>query len=110
MGVEKPPKPLVSTRADDPELEERLDAFVVGLGERVDALQDAEAAGNHALLARLARDLANVAEELGYPPMGEVAMRVAAAGREGSPEATHKAVFELTELAQRIRRGHRSSA
>jgi hypothetical protein len=110
MGLERPPKPLVSTRAHDPDVEERLDTFVVGLGETVDALQDAEAAGDHGLLARLAADLARVAEELGYPPMAEVASRVVAACQEASPEAAHKAIWNLTELAQRIRRGHRSAA
>jgi hypothetical protein len=110
MGQDRPPKPLVSTRADDPEIEERLDAFVLGLGETVDTLQDAEAAGAHALLEGLARDLAVLAEELGYPLMAQGARRVAAASRERSPEAAHKAVSGLTELAQRIRRGHRSAA
>jgi hypothetical protein len=110
MGQDRPPKPLVSTRADDPEIEERLDAFVVGLGETVDTLQDAEAAGAHALLEGLARDLAVLAEELGYPLMAQGARRVAAASRERSPEAAHKAVSGLTEVAQRIRRGHRSAA
>jgi len=108
--MESPPKPLVSTRATEPELEERIDAFVIGLGETVDALQDAEAAGDHAVLARRATALAVLAGELGYPPLVEAAERIAQASREHSPEAAHKAVAEVTDLAQRIRRGHRSAA
>ena len=105
-----PPKPLYSTRADDPEVEERIDRFVVTLGETVDDLQDAEAAGSLEDLAERARALAASAEELGYAPLTEVAARIVAACGERNPEAARKGVVEATELAQRIRRGHRSAA
>jgi hypothetical protein len=105
-----PPKPLVSTRADDPEVSEQIDAFVMRLGETVDGLQDAEASGELALLEERAAALAGEADTLGYPPMVELAARVRAAAREGGAEGTHKAVEEVTEMAKRIRRGHRSAA
>ncbi len=110
MGLERPPNPIVSTRADDPEVEERIDAFVVRLGESLDALQDLETAGDYTGLAERARTLAVQALELGYPPLAEAAERIEAACREQAPEATHKSVADLTPVVQRIRRGHRSAA
>lgn len=110
MPPERPAKPLVSTRADDPEVEERIDAFVVTLGETVDHIQDAEAEGDAARLEKRALALAEEAGLLGYPPMEEAARRVATAAREAAPEAAHKHVAEVTALAQRIRRGHHSAA
>ena len=35
-------KPIVSTRNDDPDVEERIDAFVFALGDRIDGLQELE--------------------------------------------------------------------
>ena len=110
MPTERPAPPLVSTRADDPDVEERIDAFVVTLGEAVDHLQDAEAEGDAGRLEKRAHALAEEARACGYPPLEEAARRVATAAREASPEAAHKHVAEVTALAQRIRRGHRSAA
>jgi hypothetical protein len=106
----EPAKPIVSTRAEDPECEERIDAFVVDLGERVDQLQDADLAGDREALVRLAALLGAEAEELGYPALVAATVRVRDAGREEGAEGVHKAVRDLTEVSQRIRRGHRSSA
>ena len=103
-------KPIVSTRADDPELDERIDRFVVELAERVDAFQDAEAAHDRETLRVLASDLGADAGALGYPLLVDAAARIAQACGEGAPEALHKSVVDLTELSQRVRRGHRSAA
>jgi hypothetical protein len=110
MPAERPDPPLVSTRADDPEVEEPIDQFVVNLGETVDHLQDAEADGDGPRLEKLADELAREAERLGYPPLAEAALRVAESSRQRVPEAAHKHVAEVTALAQRIRRGHHSAA
>jgi hypothetical protein len=110
MPLERPPKPLVSTRAADPEVEEEIDAFVVGLGETVDGLQDAEAGGDLGGLERAALALQQTATKLGYEPMAEAAGEIVAACGERALEALHKAVWDVTRLAQRIRRGHRTAA
>jgi hypothetical protein len=110
MDPERTPKPLYSTRANEPEAEDRIDAFVVGLGETVDALQDAEAAGDFRLLRERASRLAADALALGYAPMAAAAERIAEGCDARDPALTHKAVAGVTELAQRIRRGHRSAA
>jgi HPt (histidine-containing phosphotransfer) domain-containing protein len=104
------PKAIVSTRADDPDLDERIDRFVVHLAERVDAFQDAEAARDRSALLALARALAGDATALGYPLLASAAERIAEACAENVPESLRKSVVDLTELAQRVRRGHRSSA
>lgn len=104
------PKPIVSTRSDDPDLDDRIDGFVVSLGERVDALQDAESAGDLALLRSLASALHDEADALGYPPLADAAARLEQACNEQGSEALRKLVSDLTELSQRVRRGHRSAA
>jgi len=110
MDPEQPPKPIISHFAADPELEERIDAFVIQLGERVDLLQDVEIDGDLALLRELSEKFAAESRELGYQPLAEAADRVATACLEQSPEAARKSLTDLTEVSQRVRRGHSSSA
>ena len=104
-----PAKPIVSLLVDDPAYDERIDAFVISLGERVDEFQDAELASAFESLRQLCRTLAEQAHELGYPALAAAARRIELACDDG-PEAIHKAVVDLTEVGQRVRRGHRSSA
>ena len=110
MEIERPPKPILSSYAADPELEERIDAFVIQMGERVDCLQDAEIDGDLALLRELSEKFAAESRELGYQPLAQAAERVVAACLEQSPEAARKSLTDLTEISQRVRRGHSSSA
>lgn len=108
MFEQKPP--IRSTQEDVAELAEALDRFVIGLAERIDAIQDAELAANRDGVAELARTLAHDAERLGYPGMAQCAKGVAFAAEDDKAEAMREAVFDLTELAQRIRRGHKGAA
>jgi hypothetical protein len=108
--VESSAKPIVSLYVEDPTFEERIDRFVVGLAERVDAFQDAEAASDRAQLQSLAAALAAEAEEIGYPAVAEAGRRIEQACSDPSADALHKSVLDLTELSQRVRRGHRSAA
>ncbi len=110
MGEPRRRTPLWSTRADDPAAREPLDRFVVELGERVDALQDAELASRFDRLGSLARELRQVANELGYGPLAECAAAIVAASGERDVESTHKQLVELTDIAQRVRLGHRGAA
>jgi hypothetical protein len=103
-------RPIVSTRAEDPDFDERIDRFVIGLGEQVDGFQDAESAGDRSALEALAAGLERDALALGYPPLAEAARRVALACSDPAGEALRKSVVDLTEVAQRVRRGHRSAA
>jgi hypothetical protein len=103
-------KPILSTRAEDPDFDDRIDRFVVGLGERIDAFQDAVSAGERHVLARLSSALEQDADAVGYPPLAEAARRVALACAETAEEALRKSVEDLTEVAGRVRRGHRSAA
>jgi hypothetical protein len=104
------PKPIVSLRAEDPAFDERIDRFVVGLAERIDAFQDAVSAGDRAALRALAAALGEEAEALGYPPLAAAARRVALACDDPALETVRKSVVDLTEVSQRVRRGHRSAA
>ena len=108
MFERKPP--IRSTQEDVPELAEEIDRFVIGLAERIDAIQDAEMAGSRSEVAELGRLLANDADRLGYPGMAQMSKGVAMAAEDAKPDALEEAVIELTDLAQRIRRGHRGAA
>ncbi len=102
--------PIRSSREAEPDLEPAIDAFVFGLGELVDSFQDAEAASAIASLEQLASRLIARASELGFAPVSDSAERIRSACGERNPEALRKAVLDLTDLAQRVRRGHRSDA
>lgn len=108
MGTRVPP--LYSAYEDDPVRHEAIDRFVVELGQNVDLLQDLEAADRLDELERAARALAGSAREAGYPPLVDAASGAARAAAEGKRETAHDALVELTELARRVRLGHRGAA
>jgi hypothetical protein len=110
MDPQWPQKPIFSSYAADPELEEQIAAFVIQMGERIDLLQDVEAEGDLALLRDLSEKFAADSRELGYEPLAEAAGRVVTACLERSPEGAHKHLADLTEISQGVRRGHSSSA
>ena len=95
---------------DDPELADEIGAFVVSLAERVDALQDAEAAAQWEPLRDLSLDLARDAERFGFPGLSQIARGVARAAEDGKPDDARAGLVELTEMGQCIRLGHRGSA
>lgn len=102
--------PLYSALEDDPTRHDAIDRFVVELGQHVDLLQDLEAAGRLDELEHEARSLAERAAQTGYPPLAEAAHGAARAAAEGKRETAHDALVELTELARRVRLGHRGAA
>lgn len=102
--------PIHSTREHEADLEPELDSFVFNLGELIDGFQDAEAAGGRATLIQLALDLTARSEALGFMALAEAARDVGNSCDERNPDAVRKAVEALTDVAQRIRRGHRSAA
>jgi hypothetical protein len=101
--------PIFSTREDDPEIRESLDEFVVHLAERVDLLQDAEGARDLPQLRALAELLSEDAELYGFPSLAELARLIARCCQEDKPEGARDVLTEATEVACRIRLGHRGS-
>ena len=67
-------------------------------------------AGGCADIAQLARALANDSDRLGYPGMAQSAKQVAMAAEDEKADSLRDAIIDLTDLAQRIRRGHRGAA
>ena len=110
MDAQQPAKPIFSSYAAAPGLEEQISVFVIQMGERIDLLQDVEAQGDLALLRALSEKFAADSRDLGYEPLAEAAGRVVAACLERSPEAAHKHLADLTEISQCVRRGHSTSA
>lgn len=102
--------PIRSTQEDVVELAEDIDRFVIGLAERIDRVQDAELAGKTGEVAELARTLANEADRLGYPGMAMSAKGVAFAAEDEQSDQLQETIVEMTDIAQRIRRGHRGAA
>lgn len=108
MGVRK--EPIVSEHAEDPARQSEIDRFVIRLGERIDGLQDADLAGDFERLAELSRDFEDAAGRAGYPVLAAHAHAVAEACTRRDPIGVRELLLELTELAQRVRLGHRSAA
>lgn len=106
MGEQDRIRPIYSTRADDPDLTDAIEAFVIGLAERIDHLQDAEGDGRLSRLAELAADLARESATLGYEGLGDIARAVAEAARNRKADGARSQVTELTDVAQRVRLGH----
>jgi len=101
--------PIHSCLEDDPSHAEAIEAFVVALAERVDALQDNEASGDWPRLVTNLAELASGAEQVGYPMLVQCAEEAVRAARERHRELAHKALIVLTDVAQRIRRAHRGA-
>jgi hypothetical protein len=95
---------------DDPELADDIHAFVVRLAEQVDGLQDAEATAQWEPLRDVALHLARDSERCGFPGLAQIARGVARAAEDGKPEDARAGLVELTEMSQRVRRGHRGAA
>jgi hypothetical protein len=103
------PLPLYSKLIDDPNSGDAIDEFVVGVAERVDHLQDADSRGDFAELGRLACELALDARNAGFELLADVAGVVQAACVDGSKKPAHDGVIAVTDLACRIRLGHRGA-
>ena len=101
--------PIHSALDDDPAAADALDAFVVALAERVDELQDLEAQGDLRGLAGRVRELGGDAGRLGYAPLQRSADEALRAAEQGDGELAHKALVVLTDVARRVRLGHRGS-
>lgn len=104
------PKPIRSLLEHDPDLEDALEAFILKLGETVDDLQDAVMALDWPLLDGRTQAFLYDAERLGYPSLAGILGEVLVASGLADEEGARKAVADLTELAQRVRRGHHSAA
>ena len=108
MGEQK--TAIRSFLEDDPELADDISAFVIRLAEEVDALQDAEASAQWEPLCDIALNLSRNADRCGFPGLSQIARGVARAAEDGKPEDARSGLVDLTEMAQRIRLGHRGAA
>jgi HPt (histidine-containing phosphotransfer) domain-containing protein len=109
--------PIVSPFVGDAEMQERLEAFVMALGERIDTLQDLELARDYKQREAQAVRVGREALPLGYPALAETCaeveaacLRLRAAGvpvRKDAVAAVHETLVELTDVARRVRLGHR---
>jgi hypothetical protein len=109
MAGQDRPHPIYSSLCEDPALQDAIDAFVITLAERVDELQDREARGDFAGLGELAEALLHESRRVGYGGLAACAETALGAARARNAEETRKAVVELTEIAQRVRLGHRGA-
>jgi HPt (histidine-containing phosphotransfer) domain-containing protein len=103
-------KPIYSSHSDDPTVGEAVDRFVIGLAECIDQLQDAEVDGDLCGLASLAAGLRAEADAAGYAALAGVSEALEVACIDENSEAAREKLIELTEIAQRVRLGHKGAA
>jgi hypothetical protein len=103
-------RPILSSLADDPAFTAAIDAFVLGLAERVDAHQDAYSRRDFKELASLASRLATDAVAAGFEPLAQCAALIENTSLGQQVESTYQALVELTELGRCIRLGHRGAS
>ena len=104
--------PIYSARNDDDdgELRDEISRFVVRLAERVDLLQDMEGGSDLVALRALASGRASEAGHYGFAILAEAALELGAACEDAKPDAARDGMVELTDIARRIRLGHRGAA
>ena len=102
--------PIYSTLDLDPSVRDAINDFVIRLAEDVDLLQDAESEDDLPRVAKLAGSLSAEATKLGYPVLADIATRVADACALTAPDEARTALMDLTEVAYRVRLGHRGAA
>ena len=102
-------KPILSSRADEPMVADDIEAFIVGLAERVDDLQDAEFKGDLEELATQSHKLGTIANELGFELLAASASDLERCCLSDSVEQVRDTLIDLTEIAKRVRAGHRGS-
>lgn len=98
--------PIYSLLVEDAALE-RLDGFVVALGEWIDGIQEAEHGGQLEEAAKRAGELAAEAAGMGLPPLAQAAEQVVASCLAGDAPRAHADIVELTDVVTRVRLGHR---
>ena len=89
--------------------EKYLERAIRELNQLTHELQDCEAQGTLSRLAERAAALAGDALRIGYNPLAEWAEAVQRAATERNAQDTRKALLELTEVAYRVRLGHRGA-
>jgi hypothetical protein len=109
-AVNDAPDAPIRACAPDDETLARLDAFVVALGEWIDAIQDAEGGGRLEEAGQRARALALEARSFALIPLVEAAEAVSTCCKQARPEDVHAAIVALTDVVRRVRLGHRGAA
>jgi hypothetical protein len=102
-------KPILSSRSEEPEAASQIESFIVGLAERVDDLQDAEFKGDLEELSSMARTLGTTALDLGFDLLAASASDLERCCLSDSVEQVRETLIDLTEIAKRIRMGHRGA-
>jgi HPt (histidine-containing phosphotransfer) domain-containing protein len=102
-------RPIFSSLADDPALAASIEAFVLGLAERIDAAQDAYSRRDFKELASLASALVGDAAAAGFEPLASCASVIEASCLATKLEETYQGLIELTEIARCVRLGHRGA-
>jgi len=109
MGDTSGARPIFSSLADDPALAPSIEAFILGLAERIDAAQDAYSRRDFKELASLASALVSDAAAAGFEPLASCASQIEATCHGRQLEPPYLALIELTEIARCVRLGHRGA-
>jgi hypothetical protein len=100
---------ILSSRPDASDVAEEIEVFIISLAGRVDDLQDAEFKGDLEDLVRLANDLGTTANELGFELLAASAWELKRCCLPDSMEQVRETLIDLTDIAKRVRMGHRGA-
>ena len=95
-----------SELADDPVVGDILDAFVAGLTDRLEAMQQAAMASSYRELQREAHQLKGAGGGYGYPSLSVAAGALEDAAKDRDPERANLALHDVRTLCQAITAGH----
>jgi CheY-like chemotaxis protein/HPt (histidine-containing phosphotransfer) domain-containing protein len=101
------PETICSEYADDTDLVELIDEFVVGLEADVESMRKALENGDHDGLRRLAHQMKGAGGSYGYPMLTEAAKEIEEAAKAKDNDACMLAMDKFAILCQAVDRGRK---
>ena len=89
--------PLLSSFADDPDMQELIDLFISDLSERIDLIAQSAESSDYDRLRTIAHQLKGAAAGYGYAPIGDAARELELTLKLSSPTLDEQTIREQTD-------------
>ncbi|MEM1355509.1 MAG: Hpt domain-containing protein [Planctomycetota bacterium] len=90
-------RPLLSTFADDPDMQELIDLFVSDLADRIDTIAQSARIADYEKLRTVAHQLKGAAAGYGYEPIGDAARELELTLKLGTPPFDEQTIQQQTD-------------